>query len=107
MERERVIQFLLGLNTEYDQACDRVLGKEPFPDLVEAFAHVRGDEGHKELMKTNNEGAGGTTPENSALAAARTQDNRKAVDKEKKWCDYCQKPRHKQCAGNYMGKHQT
>ncbi|PON92449.1 hypothetical protein TorRG33x02_117730 [Trema orientale] len=34
-------------------------------------------------MKTNNEGAGGTNLEDSALAATRTQDNRKAVDKEK------------------------
>ena len=51
LEHERVYQFLLGLNLEYDEVCDRVLGKEPFLDLDEAFMLVRGEESRREFME--------------------------------------------------------
>ena len=54
MERERVIQFLLGLKSEFDQTRDRVLGRDPLLDLDEAFAIIRGDKSNKKLMGTKN-----------------------------------------------------
>ena len=53
MERERVFQFLVGLNLEFDQASGQVLGREPFPSMDEAFAQVRREECRKELMVGN------------------------------------------------------
>ena len=44
MEREHVIQFLLGLNSVYEQARDRVLGTNPLPDLDRAFSIIRVEE---------------------------------------------------------------
>ncbi|GMH28917.1 hypothetical protein Nepgr_030760 [Nepenthes gracilis] len=38
-EKLRVYQFQLGLNQDYDQACDLVLGGDPFPTMDEAFTH--------------------------------------------------------------------
>ena len=41
IERERVYDFLIGLNVELDQVRVQILGKEPLPSLNEAFAIVR------------------------------------------------------------------
>ena len=40
IERERVYDFLIGLNVELDQVRVQILGKEPLPSLNEAFAIV-------------------------------------------------------------------
>ena len=40
MERERIFQFLVVLNPEFDQASGKVLGREPFPSMDEPFAHI-------------------------------------------------------------------
>ena len=53
MKRERVFQFLVGLNPEFDQASGQVSGREPFPSMDVAFAHVQGEESCKELMVGN------------------------------------------------------
>ncbi|KAK9226305.1 hypothetical protein WN943_011352 [Citrus x changshan-huyou] len=41
LEREHVIQILLELNSVYEQARDRVLGKNPLPDFDGPFAIIR------------------------------------------------------------------
>ncbi|TXG69940.1 hypothetical protein EZV62_004875 [Acer yangbiense] len=94
MEREHVIQFLLGLKSEYDQARDRVLGRDPLPDLDEAFVIIRGEESNKELMSTKIVEVGEATVENSALAVTKSTDNKKSQDKDKLWCDYCNRGIH-------------
>ena len=43
-EKERVYKFLLGRNPEFEQVCDRVLGREIFLDLDKAFSSVKGSE---------------------------------------------------------------
>ena len=40
VEKERVYDFLAGLNLEYDQIRVQVLGRSPFPTLHEAYALV-------------------------------------------------------------------
>ena len=99
MERERVFQFLVGLNLEFDQASGQVLGREPFPSMDEAFAQVRWEECSKELMVGNYRNP---IPENSALAVSKPlsiagkymREGKRMVDTDKLWCDYCHKPRH-------------
>lgn len=41
MEREHFIQILFELNSVYEQARDRVLGKNPLPDFDGPFAIIR------------------------------------------------------------------
>ncbi|RVX02076.1 hypothetical protein CK203_025483 [Vitis vinifera] len=87
LEMERVFQFLLGLNPEFDQACEKILGKDLFLDLDEAFSHIHGEESRKELIGNKTENCGSLTTENSALAVAKqnqnASDNKKPVDKDK------------------------
>ncbi|RVW49147.1 hypothetical protein CK203_087469 [Vitis vinifera] len=52
-EREWIFQFLLNLNPGFDQACGQMLGKDLFPNIDEAFAHIRGKRSHKELKGGN------------------------------------------------------
>ena len=80
------------------KACERILGKDLFPDLDEAFSHIRREESRKELMGNKTENCGSLTTENSPLAVTKqnqnASDNKKPMDKDKMWCDYCNKPRH-------------
>ncbi|KAK0583678.1 hypothetical protein LWI29_001397 [Acer saccharum] len=93
-EREHVIQLLLGLNSDYDQARDWVLGRDPLPDLDEAFAIISGEESNKELMGTKIVEDGETSSKSSALSTKRVTENKKSQDKDKLYCDYCHKQRH-------------
>ena len=99
MERERVFQFLVGLNLECDKASRQVIGGEPFSSLDEAFAHVWGEESCKELMVGNFRNP---IPENSALAVSKPLsitwnykgEGKRMVDNEIVWYAHCHKPRH-------------
>ena len=42
--------FLAGLNLEYDQICIQVLGRSPFPILLEAYALVQQEESRRSAM---------------------------------------------------------
>ena len=72
-----------------------MLGKDPFPSLDEPFAHNRREESCKELMGGN---SGVPTIKNSTLVVSKpgsnAENNKKPVDKEKMWCNYCNKSRH-------------
>ncbi|TXG58312.1 hypothetical protein EZV62_016141 [Acer yangbiense] len=79
---------------DYDQAGNRVLGRDPLPDLDEAFAIIRGEEGNNELMGTKTVKDGETSSKSSALSTKRVTENKKSQDKDKLCCDYCHKQRH-------------
>ena len=44
LERERVYDFLGGLNLDLDEIRGRVLSRVPFPTIDEAFAEVHKEE---------------------------------------------------------------
>ena len=96
-EKERVYKFLLGLNSEFEQVCDRVLRREIFPDLDQAFSLVKGSESQKELFSKLNGGPTGVA-EAFALVITKpttiSRDNQKHAEKDMRWCDFCKKPRH-------------
>lgn len=50
LEKERLYEFLAGLNRELDEVRGRVLGRRPLPSLSEAFAEVRREESHRRVM---------------------------------------------------------
>ncbi|TXG60888.1 hypothetical protein EZV62_012251 [Acer yangbiense] len=107
LEKERVFKFLLGLNPEFEQVCDRTLGRETFPDLDQAFALVRGDESRKELLHGKENKDSKNLVEGSALAVSKPNfkygDNKIQAEKDKRWCDFCNRPRHRERhAGEFM-----
>ena len=44
IERDRNVEFLVGLNHEFDQVKVQVLGKDKLPNLNEVFAIIRSEE---------------------------------------------------------------
>ncbi|GAV87332.1 hypothetical protein CFOL_v3_30758 [Cephalotus follicularis] len=82
-DKERFFNFLAGLTLEYDHTRSRILGKDPFPSLRQAYAYVQKEESRRIAMMLSN------TQDKSALVANSTQ---KAKDQIK--CDHCGKTRH-------------
>ncbi|XP_052197933.1 uncharacterized protein LOC127804888 [Diospyros lotus] len=94
VEKERVFDFLQGLNSDLDEVRGQLLGIKPFPSIKEAFAEVRREESRKKVMmhtatKVNNQGG-------SALAVSKQKTTAPRGDhtRDKSWCDHCKRPNH-------------
>ncbi|XP_052175351.1 uncharacterized protein LOC127790104 [Diospyros lotus] len=99
-ERDRVVEFLVDLNADFDQVRVQVLGKDKIPSLNEVFTIVRSEE-YRRIAMLNE-----TSLEGSAMAINkkdaswfRSQQgenvfNPKAQNKDGLWCSFCKKPRH-------------
>ena len=74
IERERVYDFLAGLNVELDQVRVQIFGKEPLPSLNKAFAIVRGEERRRNIMLEK-----GNTMDRSVLAISKPSGNEGSV----------------------------
>ena len=114
VEKDRVMEFLAGLNTDLDEVRGRVLGKESLP-ISKAFSEVRREESRRGVMMgkrlTNSENLlNATAPANKTVAAAYNQRPTAQIlnnpdEKPKVWCDYCNKPRHtREKCGKLNGK---
>ena len=88
VEKERVYDFLVGLNPEYDQIRVQVLGKIPFPSHEDAYSHVQQEESRRGVMLYQ------APIEKSGLAASHDQPKIIPSDKDHVHCEYCGKPRH-------------
>ena len=100
VKRERIFDFLTGLNVEYDKVKVQVLGKEDLPPLNEVFSIIRAEEGRRSVMLDT------PTTEGSALVTMKPNSTlpnnnyggsevfRSPVDKDALWYVYCKKPRH-------------
>ncbi|RVW79577.1 hypothetical protein CK203_051696 [Vitis vinifera] len=110
LEKERLFDFLAGLNGEFDQVRVQILGRDPLPSLNEAFAIVRGEEGRRNVMlktfdsvdgstlsiskSSVNDGVMTTTIAAANAANSRRTEGRKPSEKDSLWCSYCRKNRH-------------
>ncbi|KAJ1387969.1 gag-polypeptide of LTR copia-type [Sesbania bispinosa] len=72
IEQDRVYDFLVGLNPEFDQVRIQILGKQKVPCFNEVVAIVRSEE-------TEQKKGGSTNVEKKSDGL---------------WCTYCNKPRH-------------
>ncbi|KAJ7951046.1 Retrovirus-related Pol polyprotein from transposon TNT 1-94 [Quillaja saponaria] len=99
VDKERVYDFLAGLNLEYDQIRVQVLGRDPFPNLRQTYAYVQQEESRRIAMLHV------VTRERSAMVATPIPKESKGVhtrgieiargsDKDDLQCDYCGKTRH-------------
>ena len=48
-DRERLFEFLTGLNKELDEVRGRILSRSPIPMIDDAFAKVRREEARKKI----------------------------------------------------------
>ena len=96
-EKERVFEFLAGLNPNLDEVRGRVLNKEPLPAIREVYAYVRREESRRKVMMNSSNTDNSaliTCAIDSALVSEQKYMSKKKNDKDKLWCDYCHKPRH-------------
>ena len=96
--RNWIYKFLAGLNVEFDEVRDRIIGKSPLPSINEAFFEVWREESYRLVMlgkKTVDEPF-----ENSVLTTIDATSN-KASNYQCRmdetpwvWCDHCNRPCH-------------
>ena len=94
IEQDRVYDFLVGLNPEYDQVRIQILGKEKVPGLNEVVAIIRSEESRRGLMLEIS-----TTESSAMIAEGGTIMRKNGVpnmekNHEEVWCTHCNKPRH-------------
>ncbi|KAI5442315.1 hypothetical protein KIW84_011401 [Lathyrus oleraceus] len=93
VERDRIFDFLAGLNAEFDPIRVQILGKEKFPDLNEVFYTVRSEETRRQAMLHEQ------PPDVSALVASKTTrqgpppSSSKNV-RDKFYCEHCNRSGH-------------
>ena len=94
IEKDRIFDFLHGLNPILDEIRGRILGTKPLPSLKEVFAKVKREENRHKVMLQHQTNL--VLPhQNSALASIKQRDLlSKTQGREKIWCDYCKKPYH-------------
>ena len=98
VQKERVFDFLGGLNPEFDAVSGRILGMRSIPSVTETYAEIRREERRLAVIMKE-------TPamaESSPLAVGKNEQNwsmkrgtlKKSKEKEKWWCDFCNKSGH-------------
>ena len=102
VKKDRVYDFLVGLNAEFDQVRVQILSKK-LSTLNETISIIRADERRRSVMlepqnmegltmvanKGSDQKANTTNNKRSDWLRASNRDNR-----DKLWCTYCQKPRY-------------
>ncbi|KAK3024584.1 hypothetical protein RJ639_044326 [Escallonia herrerae] len=104
LEKERLYEFLTGLNRELDEVRGRILGRRPLPSIDEAFAEVRREASRRCVMLGGRKEAvtsGEMRMETVALATKNTSsidkssgDHRNNQRGGRPWCSHCNKPGH-------------
>ena len=98
IEKERVFDFLHGLNADLDEVRGRLLGTKPFPSIREVFVEVMREESRKRVM-LNPSGMPNSdaSSQTSALVSSRIKPPssfKGEPQKDKPWCEHCNKPYH-------------
>ena len=100
MDKERVFDFLYGLNKDLDEVRGRVLGFKPFPEIKEAFAEVQREESRKRVMLSKAEESNPPKPQQpeSSMFTKRhynqNGDSQTGRRNGRPWCDHCQRVGH-------------
>ena len=91
LDKERLFDFLYGLNKELDEVRGRILGKNPLPSIREAFVEVGREESRKRVMMGL---VKGPETERSVLVTKKTNqsaDQKGQKHRKRPYCDYCHK----------------
>lgn len=96
VEKERIYDFLAGLNKDLDDVRGRLLGIKPFLSIDEIFAEVRQEEYRRRVMLGDSQNL--VTLEGSALTTGNFDRNNRGNNHNNRkgdlWCDHCQKSNH-------------
>ncbi|GMI75146.1 hypothetical protein HRI_001183900 [Hibiscus trionum] len=120
LNKERLYEFLAGLNRDLDEVRGRILGRTTLPTIGEAFAEVRREEKRRLIMLGDTRelkplsAAGHRPPENSALISRGPQSQRFKAGSDfgsnRPWCSHCNRVEHtkEKCfkLHGYPGKNQ-
>ncbi|GAV79525.1 UBN2_3 domain-containing protein [Cephalotus follicularis] len=93
-EKERVYEFIVGLNPKFDQIRVQVLGRVQFPTLQETYNMVQHEETRRSSMLTSG------PPDHSALVTMSRPSLsvpdpvHNQAEKAMRQCDYCNKDNH-------------
>ncbi|XP_078427982.1 uncharacterized protein LOC144700456 [Wolffia australiana] len=105
----RTLQFLMGLNSEYETLRSQLLHREKFPTLAEAISELQGAESRKKIGTKGGEASTPTAAahlakkepqsnQTSSVAPSSVPQHSKATPKEGSTseliCGYCRKPGH-------------
>ncbi|KAL7593058.1 hypothetical protein Lser_V15G32577 [Lactuca serriola] len=86
LEKDRIFDFLQGLNKELDEVRGRILGTKPLPSLREVFAEVRREESLAKVMLHT---LISIDVEGSALVAYRSEGQKNSKSSNAKvWCEH-------------------
>lgn len=98
IEQDRVYNFLVGLNFDFDHVRVYILGKEKVTNINDAVSIVRSEESRRELILTL------PFVKSSAILVDKIStilvDQKKLGETyfekkgERVWCNYCNKPHH-------------
>ena len=87
VDRDRIFEFLVGLNPKYDHMCSFVFGRSILLSLDGVFAMIRGEETKRAAML-------GDKQQDIALAANKKfqrSNQGKKKHKDDIWCEKCKK----------------
>lgn len=91
LEKERVFDFLAGLNRELDDVRSRVVARDPFSSTEDAFAEVRRKEVRPKVMLIDDTLVLPTAPEGSAIISHKSMPSgRYYNDKKSITCTICE-----------------
>lgn len=91
LARDRVYDFLAGLNKDLDEVRGQLSGLKPMPSIDEAFAEVRCEESRKRVMLGNHRDSLTSGADSSAMVS---KTDSWPTKKGQAWCDRYQKPYH-------------
>ena len=116
IDQDRVYDFLVGLNPEFDQVQIQILGKQEVPCFNEVVALIRGEESQRSVMLEPQTLDGLALVAKTGYLEKRKndlpkhlgRDNQWKENKDNLWCTYCKKPRHtKEQCWKLMVSHQV
>lgn len=93
LEKERVFDFLVGLNRDLDDVHDRLAALDPFQSPDDAFAEVRRAELRSKVMLTDVVPQSLSAPESSVMVSHKTPTQGQRQNKWP-WGNHCHHPVH-------------
>ena len=96
VEKERVFDFLVGLNADLDEVRGRILGRDPLPSTREVFSEVCREESRRQVMlRPGASDASPTQPEMSAMVTSKPDSSNRFSKKfDRPICEHCNRVGH-------------
>ncbi|GAA0144432.1 hypothetical protein LIER_35933 [Lithospermum erythrorhizon] len=96
-DEEKVMQFLMGLNDEYEAIRDQILLMEPLPSISKAYSIITNVESQRTVHNSINECVENTVFQTGVYSGGKVQSRGQRFDKPDKShlkCDHCGKRGH-------------